>query len=58
MVLYGANGRLDTQTDPWFNLGPKDNLALLAPGLDGEVAIDFRTWGSVTAVQFGLLPDG
>lgn len=53
MVLFSGNGRLDSQTDPWFNLGAQDNLVLLAPG---NVGISFVSWGSVTAADFGILP--
>ena len=32
IVLSKANGRLDTETDPWFHLQQHDVLVLLAPG--------------------------
>jgi hypothetical protein len=58
LVLYAGNGRLDTQSDPWFNLGPRDNLLLLAPGpADTWIPIDL--WSENDAVQpttFGLPP--
>ena len=58
LVLYAGNGRLDTQSDPWFNLGPRDNLLLLAPGPSDEwVPIDL--WSENDAVKrsnFGLPP--
>jgi hypothetical protein len=59
LVLYAGNGRLDTQTDPWFNLGPRDNLLLMAPGPsniwgDG-IPIDLWTENdAVTPTTFGL----
>jgi hypothetical protein len=63
MVLYVANGNLDTYTDPGFNLGPKDNLVLLAPGttqaFDDDRGIAFATQGTaVTPASFGVLADG
>ena len=43
MVLYVGNPHLDTLTDPGFNLGPTDNLALLAPGPTQPLG---TTWAS------------
>jgi hypothetical protein len=58
LVLYAGNGLLDTETDPWFNLGPRDNLLLLAPGpSDTWVPIDL--WSENDAVKrssFSLPP--
>lgn len=61
LVLHVGHELLDTTTDPWFNLGPRDNLLLLAPGpLDDwrdDIAIDL--WSENNAVQrstFGLPP--
>jgi hypothetical protein len=54
LTIYSGNGRIDMQSDPWFNLGPKDNLLLLAPG---DIPIDL--WSETTAVRrsdFGLPP--
>jgi hypothetical protein len=47
------------QTDPWFNLAPRDNLLLLAPGPDGTwIPIDLWTeTDAVTPTTFGLPPD-
>jgi hypothetical protein len=64
MVLYAGNNNLDTDSDPWFALGPDDNLVLLAPGpsleFADDVAIDFLTIGrgnsAITSGTFGL-PD-
>ncbi len=59
LTIYAGNGRLDTARDPWFNLGPKDNLLLLAPGAAGEIPIDL--WSENKAVRpadFGLLAAG
>jgi hypothetical protein len=71
MVLYVANGNLDGETDPWFELGAGDNLALLAPGATGAfeddqgiafVGIGGRPGGgsdaAVTPASFGVLSDG
>jgi hypothetical protein len=70
MVLYVGNCNLDTGTDPGFNLGPNDNLALLAPGpteaFDDDQGVAFvalrdsisgRT-SAVTPASFGILADG
>jgi hypothetical protein len=61
LVLYAGNGRLDAQTDPWFNLGPRDNLLLLAPGPSAEWTDDIPVdlWSANEAVErssFGLPP--
>jgi len=63
MVLYAGNGNLDTSADPGFNLGPNDNLALLAPGptaaFDDDVGIAFVARSlAVTPASFGVLTDG
>jgi hypothetical protein len=53
LVLYIGNDVLDTNTDPWFNLGTKDNLLLLAPGSHDEwnddIPIDL--WSGNKAVR-------
>jgi hypothetical protein len=49
LVLYAGNGNLDTTTDPWFNLGPRDNLTLLAPD---DRLIDFWSTGPVGRASF------
>ena len=61
LTIYSGNGRIDTTTDPWFNLGAKDNLLLLAPGdsedFAGDMPIDL--WSENKAVRpadFGLPP--
>jgi hypothetical protein len=61
LLIYVGNGRIDTASDPWFNLGRRDNLVLLAPGQSADLAddipIDF--WGgnpAVTPASFGLPP--
>jgi len=63
MVLYAGNDSLDSTLDPWFNLGPRDNLVVLAPGptaaFDDDQGITF--WGydtPVTPASFGILADG
>ena len=63
MVLHTGNGHLDTEIDPGFNLGPQDNLVLLAPGptqaFDDDQGIDFVAQGTaVTPASFGVLTDG
>jgi len=63
MVLYAGNPNLDGSTDPGFNLGPKDNLVLLAPGptgaFDDDQGIAFVANGTaVTPASFGVLGDG
>jgi hypothetical protein len=63
MVLYVGNGNVDTSADPGFNLGVRDNLALLAPGpTDGfgdDVGIAFVSNSpAVTPASFGVLTDG
>lgn len=61
-VLYVANGTLDTDRDPWFDLGPADNIVLLAPGPTANFAddwgIDLVSFGPVTPASFGVLTDG
>jgi hypothetical protein len=56
MVLYAGNGGLDGAVDPWFNLGARDNLALLAPGATPSRADDriIALWssGPVTPITF------
>ncbi len=62
LVLYAGNENLDASTDPWFSLGPDDNLVLLAPGASSafadDLAIDFLRVGggirSITPGAFGL----
>jgi len=63
MVLHAGNGHLDTEIDPGFNLGPDDNLVLLAPGPTGafgdDQGIAFVAEGTaVTPASFGVLTDG
>ncbi len=63
MVLYVGNGNLDVQADPGFNLGPTDNIVLLAPGptraFSDDVGIAFVSASTaVTPVSFGVLTDG
>jgi len=63
MVLYAGNGNLDANLDPGFNLGPNDNLALLAPGpgstFGDDVGIAFESESQmVTPASFGVLVDG
>lgn len=63
MVLHASNPNLDTDVDPGFNLGPNDNLVLLAPGpteaFGDDQGIAFVTEGaSVTQTSFGVLTDG
>jgi hypothetical protein len=63
MVLYACSPNLDTHSDPGFNLGPNDNLVLLAPGPTEALGDD---WGiafvahstAVTPASFGVLADG
>jgi hypothetical protein len=62
LVLYVGNGRLSSERDPWFNLGARDNLVLLAPGptaeLGDDIAVGFWSRGStVSPASFGLPPD-
>ncbi len=61
LLFYIGNGRIDSSRDPWFNLGPRDNLVLLAPGLtdsmEDDIPIDM--WGEnsvVTRSSFSLPP--
>jgi hypothetical protein len=63
MVLHTGNSNLNAQTDPGFNLGPNDNLVLLAPGPTGSFGDDqgiaFVAAGTaVTPASFGVLADG
>lgn len=63
ITLYVGNGNLDTTTDPWFNLGRNDNLALLAPGataaFSDDITIAYATIGTgQTPAGFGALEDG
>jgi hypothetical protein len=70
MVLCARSPNLDTDVDPGFNLGPNDNLVLLAPGptqaFDDDRGIAFISLpGSVpnrspavTPASFGVLVDG
>jgi hypothetical protein len=66
IVLYVGNDSLNTGTDPWFNLGPNDNLVLLAPGSEEEFADDrgiafasvSPSTSAVTTASFGILADG
>jgi hypothetical protein len=47
LILYAGNDVLDTRSDPWFALGEKDTLVLLAPGpaagREDDIAIDSLT---------------
>ena len=61
LTLYVGNGRINTTTDPWFNLGAEDNLALLAPGPSNnpmdDIPIDLWAGSSIiTPATFGLPP--
>jgi hypothetical protein len=63
MALHAGNGHLDAENDPGFNLGPGDNLVLLAPGpteaFGDDQGIAFVTEGTaVTPASFGVLVDG
>ncbi len=63
MVLRADSPALDARTDPGFNLGPTDNLVLLAPGptpaFADDVGIAFVANGTaVTPASFGVLADG
>lgn len=63
MTVYVGNGHLDATADPWFNLGARDNLVLLAPGpgraLKDDQGIAFISWTTaVTPASFGVLADG
>lgn len=63
MVLHVGNGTLDTQVDSGFNLGPNDNLVLLAPGptqaFEDDRGIAFAgSSDAVTPASFGVLVDG
>ena len=62
LILYAGNDTLDVDTDPWFDIGDRDNLVLLAPGrraqFEDDLAIDFLIVGegntAVTPADFGL----
>ncbi len=60
LLFYVGNGVIDTGRDPWFNLGPRDNLLLLAPGLSGEldddIPIDLWSENSAVTRSFFALP--
>ncbi|MCP4544292.1 MAG: hypothetical protein GY832_44845 [Chloroflexi bacterium] len=63
MILRTRNPNLDTETDPGFNLGPNDNLVLLAPGpssaFSDDQGIAFVSKNTVvTPASFGVLSDG
>ena len=44
IILYAGSDSLDGDSDPWFNIGEKDTLYLLAPGsmavLEDDIVID------------------
>ncbi len=61
LLFYVGNGLIDTGRDPWFNLGPRDNLLLLAPGLsdalEDDIPIDLWSENpAVTRSSFALPP--
>jgi hypothetical protein len=63
MVLYAGDGHLDARADSGFNLGPHDNLVLLAPGPTPAFGDDrgiafFAGSSAVTPASFGVLADG
>jgi hypothetical protein len=63
MVLHVGNGNLDATADAGFNLGPNDNLVLLAPGpteaFSDDQGIAFVAASTaVTPASFGVLADG
>jgi hypothetical protein len=62
LVLRVGEGEVDDDTDPWFNLTPGDNVAVLAPGASGafadDVGIAFVSDGTTTSASFGILSDG
>ncbi|RLC76801.1 MAG: hypothetical protein DRJ03_22175 [Chloroflexi bacterium] len=63
MTLHVDSPVLDARTDPGFNLGPSDNLVLLAPGptpaFSDDLGIAFVANGAaVTPTSFGALADG
>lgn len=63
MMLYIGNGNLDASTDPGFNLGPRDNLVLLAPGsteaFGDDLGIAFVSNSpAVTPASFGVMAEG
>jgi hypothetical protein len=62
MVLHTGNPNLNTEVDPGFNLGPNDNLVLLAPGptdsFGDDQGIAFAAAGTAaTPASFGVLAD-
>ena len=62
LLLYVGNGRIDSKRDPWFNLGPRDNLVLLHPNSTADLADDIPIsfWSENSAVNpaaFGLPAD-
>ena len=62
LLFYVGNGRIDGSHDPWFNLGQRDNLVLLAPGptddLGDDITIDIWSENSaVNPASFSLPPD-
>jgi hypothetical protein len=62
LILYAGNDILDIDTDPWFDIGDRDNLVLLAPGttaiVEDDLAIDFLIVGEgntgTAPADFGL----
>jgi hypothetical protein len=50
LILYAGNDILDAHSDPWFMIGEKDSLFLLAPGetthVADDLAIDFLIIGN------------
>lgn len=63
ITLYVGNPNLDVTVDPGFNLGPNDNLVLLAPGpsnvFEDDIGIAFVANGdAVSPASFGVLTDG
>ncbi|MFN2135717.1 MAG: CotH kinase family protein [Candidatus Promineifilaceae bacterium] len=57
LTLYAGNGRIDSERDPWFNLGLRDNLMLLAPAGGSEEVVDLWSEnGAVRREGFGLPP--
>lgn len=63
MVLHVGNGNLDASIDPGFNLGPRDNLVLLAPGSTGAFGDDLgiafvSNSPAVTPATFGVMAEG
>jgi hypothetical protein len=62
LILYAGNDILDSDSDPWFDIGKRDNLVLLAPGataqFEDDLAIDFLIVGEgntgTAPADFGL----